>query len=217
MTIEFLHIISVYYDTNPEFLKYLECPYILFYKEHSEKEPYNNKNIGGAETNILKYIKTHYHNLPDICVFTHPFNIKWTHNGNLYDCINELFKTRKKLDNFGPICNYPPRLDVFGNQSVKYNFMKKTGWWDDTMRPYFGELPENAFLNKLSTGQFYVRKQTIHRLPLQFYENMYNWLMTKSIPNTLHINSQDNVFYEFWTTRFMEWSWEYIFTANLKY
>jgi hypothetical protein len=109
----FIHIISVYHDLNPFFLKYLKCPHVLFYKDHPENEPFNNKNICGAETNVLKYIFTNYDNLPDICVFTHPYNNKWTHTGNLYDCINDLYENRHELNDFGPICINVPRYDIF--------------------------------------------------------------------------------------------------------
>jgi len=209
---EFLHIISVY-NCDTSWIKNLIGPYKFYYKDKPEHDPYNNVNICGAETNVLKFIIDFYDNLPDICVFTHPYNNKWTHSGNLYDCVNKLYENRDTLLTFGPIEKNAPIYNKQSNLSVRYDIMKRTGWWDETMKEYFGEMPHDYTLEKHSTGQFYVNKNTIKRLPINFYKNMYNFLIEKSTPNSLYTNN--SFFDQNYTSRFMEWSWEFIFTADL--
>ena len=209
---EFLNIISVY-KSDISYIKYLKSPYVLYYKDSPQHDPFNNVNICGAETNVLKFIIDFYDNLPEICVFTHPYNNKWTHPGNLYDCINNLYSNRNLLGNFGPIHSLTPRYDLTSNLNVKYDYMQITNWWKLTMEPYFGEMPKNFALNKFAGAQFYVRKKTIKRLPIEFYKNMYNFLIEKSIPDSLY--KTDNPYNQFWLSRFMEWSWEFIFSYDL--
>lgn len=209
----FLHIISVY-KSDTSWVNKLTAPYIFYYKtncEHPKNHPYTNINICGAETNILKYIIDFYENLPDICVFTHPYNIKWTHPGNLYDNINNLYMNSETLGDFGPIHKDCPRYQA--QDKVYYNLMKESGFYDKNLKAYFGEMPDKYSLGKISTSQFFVRKNTIRRLPKKFYLDLYNWLINNSIPNTLYL--RDNPFNEFWTSRYMEWSWHFIFTTPL--
>jgi hypothetical protein len=207
----FLQIISVY-KSDISWTKNLIGPYRFFYKDSPQHEPFNNINICGAETNILKFIITFYYNLPDICVFTHPYNRKWTHRDNLYDRVNELFLNRSNLKDYGPLHDGAPYIDA-DNKGVQYDYMISTGWWKTTMEPYFGKMPEKYVVGKYSGAQFYIRKETAWRLPIEFYKNMYMFLVEKSNPNSLY--STNNHFDQFWTSRFMEWSWQYIFTAKL--
>jgi len=205
---DFLHIISAY-NSDLSFTKNLIGKYVLFHKNKPEFEPYNNVNICGAETNILKFIFTFYDDLPEICVFTHPYNNKWTHGGNLYDCINNLYNMRKSLHDFGAISDQQPRYS--NNCNVRYDYMTETGWWEETMAEYFGEITKIS-TGKIAGAQFYVRRERIRKLPKKFYMAMYDWLITKSAPNSLY--SQSNPLNQFWTSRFMEWSWEFIFTTE---
>lgn len=208
----FLHIISVY-KSDTSWAKNLIGPYQFYYKDLPQYEPFNNINICGAETNVLKFIIEFYDNLPDICVFTHPYNIKWTHRDNLYDRVNELFLNKNNLKDYGPLHDDAPYIDEHCNKGVAYNHMISTGWWETTMEPYFGKMPENYVIGKYSGAQFYIRKETARRLPIEFYKNMYIFLITKSNPNSLY--SRNNHLDQFWTSRFMEWSWQFIFTSEL--
>jgi hypothetical protein len=81
------------------------------------------------------------------------------------------------------------------------------------MKPYFGDMPPNFVLDKSPASQFYVKKNTILKLPLKFYIKMYKFLITKSINGTLY--NTNNMFNEYWMSRYMEWSWEFIFTTKL--
>jgi hypothetical protein len=207
---EFLHIISVY-KSDISWIYNLKGKSILYHKDSPKLEPYNNINICGAETNILKFIIQFYYLLPEICVFTHPYNNKWTHEGNLYDIVNNLYDNKDSLLNFGSLSHL--KYDDISNKEINYNFMKNSNWWNETMQEYFGDMPPNFSLGKSQSSQFYVKKNTIHRLPITFYLNMYKFLITKSIKGTLY--NKNNMFNEYWMSRYMEWSWEFIFTTQL--
>jgi len=205
---DFLHIISVY-KSDLLWINQLKGPYILYYKDSPQHKSYNNVNICGAETNILKFIIDFYEKLPEICVFTHPYNNKWTHKGNLYDIVNNIYINKTNLLNFGKISHLS--YNINDNDNIRYDFMKNTNWWKETMQEYFGDMPYNFGLGKMPGGQFYVNSNTIKRLPKKFYIDMLSFLLEKSIKNTLY--DSNNQFNEFWMSRYMEWSWEFIFTA----
>ena len=207
---DYLHIISVY-KSDISWIYNLKGKHILYHKNSPNLEPYNNINICGAETNILKFIIQFYNILPEICIFTHPYNNKWTHQGNLYEIVNTLYENKEGLLNFGSLSHL--KYDDISNKDIKYNFMKKTDWWNKTMQEYFGDMPSNFALGHSPASQFYVRKNTIQRLPVKFYVNMYNFLIAKSIKGTLY--NTNNMFNEYWMSRYMEWSWEFIFTSKL--
>jgi len=207
---DFLHIISIY-NSDILWIQNLKGKYVLYHKNKPKLEPYNNINICGAETNILKFIIDFYENLPEVCVFTHPYNIKWTHMGNLYDIVNTLYTNKENLSDFGSLSHL--KYDESSNPHVKYDFMKTSNWWSETMQDYFGDMPANFALGKSPASQFYVRKNRIKRLPKIFYINMFNFLIVNSIKGTLY--NPRNKYNEYWMSRYMEWSWEFIFTENL--
>ena len=101
---DFLHIISVY-KSDISWIDKLKGEYVLYNKDKPELEPYNNVDICAADSNVLKFIIDFYEELPEICVFTHPYNIKWTHDGNLYDVVNSLYENKEDLLEFGSLTN----------------------------------------------------------------------------------------------------------------
>jgi hypothetical protein len=106
--------------------------------------------------------------------------------------------------------------------------MLASGWWKNTMEPYFGDVHDyhNFTKGKKGCAQFIVSRERIHSLPKQFYQNMYDWIVI----NTLHSeteyvgrNSQnsrkatpiDNHILSNWhVSRYLEWTWELIFTVH---
>ena len=104
--------------------------------------------------------------------------------------------------------------------------MTKSGWWGNTMELWFGNINDygNFTRGKKACGQFVVSRERIKSLPREFYCNMYQWLCENTIgdvnvgynkvtksrlstPIDKHPNSN------FYTSRYMEWTWELIFTS----
>ncbi len=108
--------------------------------------------------------------------------------------------------------------------------MLESGWWPMAMEPWFGNIQDygNFTQGKRSCAQFVVSRERIRTLPREFYSNMYHWLVTNTIgeintgfdpvskirdPTPLDNHSNSNYF----TSRYMEWSWELIFTSYKSY
>ena len=240
----FLHVISIYHQ-DLRWTSNLLGPHVFFRKDTPDFEPFNDVNICGAELNVLKFIIDFYDSLPTLMVFTHPYNRKWTHHGDLSKLVNDLYRKQDQLGTFGPVDPRVPRYEP-GQECIKkfrerrkaqiqakergvrlrnisepllcdglvnYAVIKKSGWYESTMEPYFGPMQESYAAGNMGTAQFFVRAEAVRRLPLSFYQQMHKYLVRRSTGD-LHKRSSDPNS-EYYVSRFMEWSWEFIFTAPL--
>lgn len=224
---EFLVLIG-YYDHDVSWAKRLKFPHIIYYKDQPDKEPYNARNKAKGETNPLKFIADFYDDLPKNLIHLHQYEYKFYHQGSVVDILNDpKFPERYAASNtpgYWSFNNY-----VLGYLEQQIPRMLNSGWWKDTMEPYFGPIQScgDFTLGKIGCSQFVVSRERIRSLPREFYANMYSWLVNNTLdeenvgydPVTLcrlptknmsHPNSNA------YTSRYMEWSWELIFTAYKK-
>jgi hypothetical protein len=105
--------------------------------------------------------------------------------------------------------------------------MVESGWWPEAMAPWFGDIENygNFTEGKRSCSQFVVSRERIKSLPREFYWNMYVWLVTNTkgevttgfdpVLKCRYITEADNDSNSnYFTSRYMEWSWEFIFTCH---
>jgi hypothetical protein len=105
--------------------------------------------------------------------------------------------------------------------------MVTSGWWNATMAPYFGSFQELGDFTEGKSGcsQFIVSRDRILSLPREFYQNMYDWLVKNIIDevpsgfnpkNFRRIKTRgfDNPLSNHCTSRYLEWTWELIFTGS---
>lgn len=115
------------------------------------------------------------------------------------------------------------KLGSVNNQVSK---MMDSGWWCSTMEPFFGKIEDygDFTLNKSGAAQFIVSRDRIQSLPVEFYKNMYEWLVvnTKTTMNVgfdpisknrLTTKDNNDINSDYYTSRYMEWAWELIFTT----
>jgi Protein of unknown function (DUF3431) len=214
------------YDGDVRWASRLKFPHIIYEKNKPEKEPFNAINKAKAETNLLKFIAEFYDDLPENVIQVYQYEHKWHHNGSLVDILNapdfEMKYAGSKTRGFWNFnnCN-------LGDLSAQIPRMLESGWWPMGMAPWFGDIRDYGDFTqgKRACAQFVVSRERIKTLPREFYSNMYLWLVTNTIgevdtgfnprtktrnPTPLDNHSNGN----FFTSRYMEWSWELIFTSH---
>lgn len=214
------------YDYDVSWKKQLKFPHVVYTKDTPENEPFNAINKAKSESNILKFIYEFYDNLPENLISIHQYNIRpWQHTGDIVDILNDSnFENRYTNNNIKGYMS----LNHFklGDVNEQIPRMLNSGWWDNTMKPYFGNIHDygNFTKGKYGCAQYVVSRERIRSLPIEFYKNMYDWLINNSLSYLTTYNSSlsrkgtpidNNINSDYYTSRYMEWSWQLIFTARL--
>lgn len=153
----------------------------------------------GHESSVyLKYIINNYDYLPDFTFFTHGEEYSSYHSGSILDKYNEVVNEI----NAGKL--YYNINDTSMLESIVTN-----NWYNDILVWYNQYIETYIPLNSLphtdwtvgyrGSSQFLVHKSLIKKLPKEFYENLYNWIITTDMPIEK-------------SGKFMEWTW-HIFWA----
>jgi len=221
-------VIVNHYDNDVSWAERIKFPYVVYEKEQPDKEPFNAINKAKSESNLIKFIYDFYDYLPQNVIIVHQYEYKWYHIGSVVDILNhpdfsKVYESSKtpgywSFNNF-LLCDAGPKAKA----------MVESGWWDNTMKDWFGEIEGygNFTRNKQGGAQFVVSRERIHTLPREFYHNMYQWLVENTLdevmpgidPNTLcRLSGKNDGDYHsnYYTSRYMEWTWELIFTAHKK-
>ena len=220
----FLVIVN-YYGHDVSWAKELKFPYVIYYKETAEKGPFSASNKAKSATNLLKFIVDFYDSLPQNIITVGPYNTKFYHEGTLIDILNDPeFETKYKSSKSKGFMNFGTQ--VLWSVLPHYGRIVESGWWTTCMQPYFGEIEGYGDFTqgKKSYSQFVVSKDRIHSLPKDFYSKMYNWIVENTLddedatydPVTLCLKnntSWEHPNSEYHVSRYMEWSWELIFSA----
>lgn len=219
---EFLVIVN-HNDYDISWADKLKYPHIIYHKNQPDKEPFNALNKGKSETNLLKFIYQFYDHLPQNIIVVYQYETKFYHVGSLVDILNDPdFST--KYYNQPTIGYYNFNVTKLGSIKPQIIKMIHSGWWDETMTPWFGSILDygDFTYNKSACAQFVVSRDRIHSLPRKFYSNMYNWIINNTldeiIPDHLNKNRQALETDVVWTSnfhvsRYMECSWELIFST----
>lgn len=221
---EYLAIVG-YYDADVSWAKKLIIPHIIYYKDQPDKEPFSAVNKGKGETNTLKFIYEFYDDLPKNLIQVHQYEKKNYHTGSLVDILNDPNLNNKFKASLTP--GYLSLNNIaMGAVRPQISHMKKSGWWDNCMANYFGDITSsgNFTEGRKACSQFIVSRERIRSLPKEFYLNMYNWIINNTLdeettsfdPVTLTRLPTRNMWHSnsnWYTSRYMEWSWELIFTS----
>lgn len=205
------HVVCARYNKDVNFLKELDIPYTILQKGDTEGEV---PNIAHESTSYLYYIIKNYDNLPDNVIFVHDENESWHHEGKIteeiskwisnyesegktYYEVNHKFTTREVLE------------PTFVAQNAGKHF------WRECMHDSYGDFREE--LNSPGSkccAQFIISRDVIRRHKKEFYEKIYDWLI-KNTNGTGNGNSDDE-YSGYKTSRYLEWSWNIIFTAPMR-
>lgn len=226
--LEYFVIVS-YYDADISWTSKIKYPYEIYYKEKPDKQPFSAPNKAKSETNIFKFLYEFYDKLPQNIIFVHQYEYKWYHRGSLVDLLNSPdlvpFYKSSKTPGYASINCVP-----LGDVKPQIPKMIRSGWWKETMEPYFGNIYKyhNFTKNKGAAAQFIVSRERVRSLPREFYKNMFVWLVKNSIGDTNRginpiskmrkVKPIDNhILSHYHTARYMEWSYELIFTTYKKW
>jgi len=167
---------------------------ILIYDKENLTNPYNVPVNRGQEASVyLKYIADYYDQLPDYTFFIHDEEYAWHHSGSIIDKYQEAIASNKKYYNINDRCqwNTPNMID-----SNLYKELLE--WYSEYIEEYIPieKVPNNKdfIYGYVGSAQFLVHKDIIRILPKEFYEKLYNWIITTDISS-------------YKTSRFLEWTW----------
>ena len=218
-------VLVSYYDADISWTQKLNLPYQIYYKNQPDKEPFNAENKAKSESNIMKFIADFYDVLPENTIFVHQYEYKWYHDGSLVDILNDPMLEEKFKKSVTPgyfSLNNCPLGDIY----PQIRKMIQSGWWQDTMQPYFGDIRRfhNFTLTKKGAAQFIVNRDRIRSLPRQFYQNMYSWLCQREFgfpgPKNPLTNSRQLSFVDrhvrssYYLARYLEWTYELMFSIE---
>jgi mannosyltransferase OCH1-like enzyme len=138
-----------------------------------------HENIENNEHVLLKFICDFYDKLPNHIIY---------------------------VQNAENIPKYPKKIDFLSLENyyiekINTNKISKSNWWNYCMKNIFGDFYDlGDFTNgKLKCSQFIVSKERILSLNLEFYLNMYNWILE---------NSKENI-----NNYLEDWGWMLIFSV----
>jgi len=161
------------------------------YDKENYKNEYNVPVNKGQEASVyLKYIVDHYDQLADFTFFIHDDEYTWHHSGSIIDKFNEAVESKELYYNINDKCV----LGSIVSNPLYHNILI---WYNIFIEKY---IPLNSLPNKdwtvnyKGSAQFLVHKCLIKNLPLKFYKDLYEWIITTKLSN-----------YE--TSRYLEWTW----------
>ena len=184
------HCIIAHYNENLDWTKNLIYPYTVISRNNIPKEIAPNK--GYEASAYLEYIINNYENLPDICIFVHGHRNDWHHKEN----IDEKIKNLDFLYNYYNINDL--KTDYLKNHTKEFNILKNFIYIFNNI------LDKQIIVENIKykpCGQFYIKKENILIHSKDIYKELYNFLMTTNIPS-------------YWSARFFEYLWHFIFTNN---
>ena len=149
-----------------------------------------NSNNGNEAKVYLKYIIDNYDNLSDFTFFIRDNVCDWHLSKSIDLMLDEAVASGELFYNVNDRC-------IFGSILCNPCYNDILCWYNTFIEKY---IPFNTLPNKdwtvgyRGSSQFLVHKTLIRKLPLEFYENLYNWTV-----NTILINDKSG--------RFLEWTW----------
>ena len=184
------------YNKNTDFVYKLKNidKFFIYDKEIPENKYNIPVNKGNEASVYLKYIIDNYETLADFTFFMHDDEYTWHHSGSIINLFDEAVMSNKLYYNvndkciLGSIINNPWYNDILI-------------WYNEYIEKYIpiNTLPHKDWTqNHRGSAQFLVHKSLIKKLPLEFYENLYNWIITTDMTNDK-------------SGRFLEWTWNILF------
>lgn len=195
-----IHIVVAHYHENLDWTKKLKYPYTIV--SRAGIPPMVAPNKGNEASSFLEYIIENYENLADITFFVHGHE-KADHqqDRSIIDIIDE--HVAAGLPEIYKNINGEPLRNLREEFKPSYSMLC-------CVLPIFKEIFQDARLTTDCFGpclyrqyaQFYVRREKILSRPRETYWKLYCYLM----------NTNES---SYWTGRYFEYLWHYIFTNEL--
>jgi hypothetical protein len=205
------NIVVARYTKNTDFVNKFKKLYenidILIYDKENPDNEYNIPINKGNEASVyLKYIIDFYNELPEFTFFIHDEEYAWHHSGSIIDKYIEAKYANKSYYNINDIA--PNQFEFLKNDDYNKNIFNDKNWWNDFLGWYNIFIGNYVNFDKIDKfkifrccAQFLVHRDSIKKLPIDFYQNLYNWIITTDMPNNK-------------SGRFMEWIWHIIWSDD---
>ena len=164
--------------------------FFIYEKEMPESRYNIPVNKGNEASVYLKYIVDHYDTLADFTFFIHDEEYAWHHKGSVVNLLDEAVLSNKLYYNI--------------NTWILGGIKAEVKLYDDICKFYKQFIEKYIPLSSLPNpdwthghrgcAQFLVHKSLITKLPLQFYQDLYNWIITTDLSN-------------YWSGRYLEYTW----------
>jgi hypothetical protein len=152
-----------------------------FVKGHRAQLRVYGKNAGqtrgGVCSAFLKHIVDNYHNLADFTFFMKDEEWSWTHTGPMKERFVEAIRSRRRYFN---INDGRVLQSVYNSPHVRH----LEQWYTDYIDRWipFAQIPNPDWASGYRGGnQFLVHKSLIEELPKEFYDDMYQWVMSGAL------------------------------------
>ena len=194
---EKISVVCARYNRNVDFLinlRYVTPMEIFIYDKETPENPLNIPVNKGNEASVyLKYIVDHYDQLSEYTFFIQDEEFAWHHSGSIIDKFREALDSNKKYYNINDLAHWdkpnliPPHL---------YQILLQ--WYAEYVEEYIplSKVPntDDLIYGHRGAAQFLVHRDLIHGLPKEFYERLYNWIITTDLQNYV-------------SGRLLEWTW----------
>jgi hypothetical protein len=207
------NIVIARYNEDTSFIKKLDPFNIFLYEKEKPEAKYNiPKNKGNEASAYLKYIIDNYNRLTTYTIFIHCHEFSWHHRGSIVKLINSNLGKKHTLTNlngyildgtteeFIDLC-----LGIVEPNSENISIPNKTNniyndfidFYTKLIVPATGNYIINPYFSKGVKGcaQFIVHRDVILSHSVDFYKNIYDWLLNTTSNN-------------WWNGRYLEWTWD---------
>jgi hypothetical protein len=167
---------------------------ILIYDKETPSNPLNIPVNKGNEASVyLKYIIDYYDKLPQYTFFIQDEEFAWHHSGSIVDKFREAVDAKQKYYNINDLAHWN-KPNMIEHPLYQVFLM----WYSGYIEEYIplAKVPNNKDLiyDHRGAAQFLVHRDLIRGLPKQFYERLYNWIITTEL-------------HSHFSGRFLEWTW----------
>ena len=196
-----INIVISRFKKNTDWVKKLEKykANIMIYDKEMPENKFNIPVNKGNEASVyLKYIIDNYDNLTDYTFFIHDEDYSWHHDGSIEERLIEAINSNELFFNINNF-NLKPYFHI----SEKIQLME---WYNKYIEPYIPleKLPNKDWLiGYKGCAQFLVHKNLITHLPINFYIDIYNWILEYN----------DNKLSGY----FLEWTWHLFWVISPTY
>lgn len=194
-----MHVVSAHWNESLDWLKQSEFKYTIVDKaDNPNRDPDSTLHVefnrGREASAYLKYIITHYNELPEHVAFIHGHETAWHQSRPMLQALRGVDTTREfqSLNNFTVLIPVPYATMRKRAQKHFPLFFDRSAWVEQLHRGWIIVADQGA--------QFCVHSKRIHRLPLAAWESLYEDIMLD--PN------------DYWKGQTLEYIWHILMGEN---
>ena len=166
---------------------------------YDKENPNNLLNIpinkGNEASVYLKYIIDNYDKLTDFTFFIHDEEFSWHHSGSIINKYKDAVMSNKKYYNINNNFWLQDSIKNYHGEEILNNYKI---WYSQYIEQYIpiSKVPNgnDFWYGYAGSAQFLVHKDVIKNFPKEFYEKIYEWIITTNLSTYL-------------SGRYLEWSW----------